>query len=82
MYLQFDGEELTVSPNTPKELQPKKFGKLAVGLALKFVVKWAKPLILDLVVLLIREAAKNDKIENVVEQIIEKLDPDHDGEIN
>ncbi len=65
-----------------EQYKPKKFGALVVGIATKFLVNWAKPLLVSFIVALIKEGAKKESVESIVQDIINELDSDGDGKID
>ena len=65
-----------------KQYKPKKIGGLVVGIATKFLVKWARPLLVSFIAQLIRQAAKRESVEYFVEELIIELDSDGDGQID
>lgn len=73
---------LQFTPQAEKQFKPKKFGSLVVGIATKFLVGWAKPLLISFIVALIKEAAKKESVESFVQDIIHELDSDGDGKID
>lgn len=80
--VKFNGSEIEISNTVPEAQKPKKLGRIAVGIGLKFLLSWGKPLLISFIAMLIREAAKKDSVENVVEAIIKELDSDGDGKID